>query len=212
MESVSAVEHWVWIPAFAGMTRLILVVFAILLLSTTKTHAGEIRLYTAASTAPLMEHLKPVFETETGDELLIVPASSAVLARQIDAGADADLFLSANRAWADYIAERQDVTTDNHVTILGNALVLAVPQDTAVSDAPLTKAGFEPLVHDRPLAICDPDSVPCGIYAKQALETLGLWDVAQDAKIIRGANALATITKFYTHGSESVRTAGCRRL
>lgn len=168
-------------------------VLVALLLSTFPTHAqDQVRIYAAASTAPLLDALKPAFEAETGDTLLIVPAASSVLARQIEAGAEADLFLSANKGWADYVADRNSINTDNRFPLLGNALVLAVPNDAKVPEAPLSPDGFRTLVKDRPLALCDTDAAPCGIYAKQALETLGLWPTAEKAKIIRGANALAT--------------------
>lgn len=103
-------------------------------------------------------------------------ASSAVLARQIEQGADADLFLSADETWMDRLAKAGKLRPDTRVDLLGNALVLVEPA-----------ASLKPVTIDRTLdlpallgaggrlAVGDPASVPAGIYARQALTALGLW-------------------------------------
>jgi molybdenum ABC transporter molybdate-binding protein len=102
-------------------------------------------------------------------------AASSVLAKQIEAGAPADLFFSADREWMDYLARRGLIRNASRRDLLGNALVLIVPVDSPLrlKIVPgLDLAGA--LGHGR-LATGDPDSVPVGQYARQALTQLGVW-------------------------------------
>jgi molybdate transport system substrate-binding protein len=105
-------------------------------------------------------------------------AASSTLARQIQAGAPADLFCSANETWMDELARRGLVEADTRVSPIGNALVLVAP--LAARPAPLTvdrQLDLPALLGaDGRLALGDPAHVPAGIYARQALASLGLWD------------------------------------
>ncbi|MDA0339344.1 MAG: molybdate ABC transporter substrate-binding protein, partial [Proteobacteria bacterium] len=189
-----------WIPAYAGMTdkgeRLrpliaAIAIFAALFVSPAR--ADEVRLFAASSTAPLFEAFSDVFEKKTGHTLLVVSASSAILANQIVAGADADIFVSANTPWKDHVRERISVWLGDLPPYMGNRLVLVTPKNADVPVAPLTPEGFSTLVRNGPFVLCETQSAPCGIYAKQALESLGLWDIAKKGKVIQGANARATL-------------------
>ena len=173
------------------MATRLLALIALIWAAATSAQADEVRLYVAASTAPLLESLAADFEAKTGHTLLVVPAASSVLARQIEQGTRADIFLSANRQWADHVAKRLNATSRR--TILSNRLVLVAALDTKLPEDPLTPTGFKWLREAGPFAICEPDTVPCGIYAKAALENLGLWDAANAGKLIRSANARATL-------------------
>ena len=105
-------------------------------------------------------------------------ASSSTLARQIEAGAPADLFCAANEKWMDYLAERDLIEADTRTSPIGNALVLVAPAatkpGTVTVNAQLDLAGR--IGTDDRLALGDPAHVPAGIYARQALTALGLWD------------------------------------
>jgi len=121
-------------------------------------------------------------------------AGSGALARQIEQGAPADVFISANVRWMDYLEERKRVATGSRVDLLRNRLVLIAPSPSLVR---LTIAPNFPLaaaLGRGRLAMADPDHVPAGLYGKAALEALGVWRsvAARVARTdnVRGAVAL----------------------
>jgi molybdate transport system substrate-binding protein len=127
-------------------------------------------------------HTKPTFSF----------AASSALAKQIENGAPAALFVSADEQWMDYLADRQLIVPPSRVTFLGNTLVLIAP-----ADHPLKlkiAAGF-PLAQalgSSKLSLADPDSVPAGKYAKAALENLGVWR-SVEGSVARGENVRAAM-------------------
>jgi len=132
---------------------------------------GEVTVFAAASTSLALAEIAEAWKAAGHGHLRAVFASSGVLARQIDNGAPADLYLSANEGWMRWLAERGALDGEP-VTLFGNRLVLVQPADAPVlvldDTLPAALAG-------QRLAIGDPDHVPAGIYARQALESLGLW-------------------------------------
>ncbi|MGH8183072.1 MAG: molybdate ABC transporter substrate-binding protein, partial [Rhodanobacteraceae bacterium] len=131
--------------------------------------------------------LKPALDLMAHDGLLgsptpqLVYAASSALARQIENGAPADLFISADQRWMDDAARHGAIVPATRTNLLGNALELIAPADShaavdlAQGAAPLLKV----LGNDGRIAIALPDSVPAGIYAQQSLTKLGLWDVLE---------------------------------
>jgi molybdate transport system substrate-binding protein len=117
-------------------------------------------------------------------------AASSALARQVEAGAPADLFISADEKWMDALASKGLIRTDTRATMLGNSLVLVAPASSKITLAPVKGFALATALGDGRLALADP-AVPAGRYARQALETLGVWDQV--------ANRVA--------GGESVRAA-----
>lgn len=148
-----------------------------------------VTIFAAASTTPPMEEIARLYDEAGNGRVRLVFASSGLLARQIDNGAPADLFLSANLRWMDWLAERGRLA-GAPVALLGNALVLIQPVD-ASEKLTLDKKLARRLGGAK-LAMADPDHVPAGIYARQALEFLGLWDGLQPA-IVRMTNVRATL-------------------
>lgn len=136
----------------------------------------------AASTTNALGELCEAFHKENDTEVLSNFASSSVLAQQIINGAGADVFLSANVKWADAVA-REDLIA-RRVNLLGNRLVVIVPADSRLSLRTIEDLKTAPTER---LALADPSSAPAGIYAKQALETLGLWS-ALERKVVAGAD------------------------
>ncbi len=134
-------------------------------------------IFAAASLQPALDQLAHDGALGTPAPRLVYAASSA-LARQIENGAPADLFISADERWMDDAAKHAAIVPSTRSDLLGNALVLVAPADSAASidlahgARPFLKA----LGDDGRLAIALPDSVPAGIYAKQSLTQLGLWD------------------------------------
>ena len=131
-----------------------------------------VTVFAAASTAPALTEIAVQLEAESGVEVRLVFASSGVLARQIASGAPADLFISANRRWMDWVVER-GLIDGAPIPLFGNRLVVIQPVDAretlALDDSLPARLG------DGRLAIGDPAHVPAGIYAKEALESLRLW-------------------------------------
>lgn len=153
-------------------------IFSLLLVVTLPVLAAraDVTIYCAASLIDLMEALAYGFEEATGEKVQIVAGASSTLARQIAAGAPADIYISANRDWIDY-AEREagfrDVTP-----FVQNRLVIVAPRGStdviALEELPKRLAG-------RRLAMGDPAHVPAGIYAQQALISAGIWSDLSDA-------------------------------
>ncbi|HKZ10975.1 MAG TPA: molybdate ABC transporter substrate-binding protein [Rhodanobacteraceae bacterium] len=111
----------------------------------------------------------------------LVYAASSALARQIENGAPADLFISADERWMDDAARHGAIVPSTRTDLLGNALVLIAPSDSTarVELAQGAASMLEALGRDGRLAIALPDSVPAGIYAKQSLTKLGTWNALQ---------------------------------
>jgi molybdate transport system substrate-binding protein len=154
----------------------------------------RILVFSAASTISAMNDIGGLFNKKGVGKCVISFASSSTLAKQIERGAPADVFVSANVKWVDYLAERGLIEPGSRFDLLGNRIVLIAPLDSPV------QIQIEPhfrlaelLGHDR-LAMGDPDHVPAGIYGKQALESLGLWKSVERrlarAKDVRAALAL----------------------
>lgn len=143
--------------------------------------------FAAASLTDVMEALAEGFETETGRVVTLVTGSSSTLARQIEAGAPADLFFSANRNYAEAVAEKMGAEAYD---LFGNQLVIVAPEgfDGHVSLETLVVA-----LGDGRLAVGDPAHVPAGIYAQEAMENAGVWGELEarlaPASDVRGALA-----------------------
>jgi molybdate transport system substrate-binding protein len=134
--------------------------------------------FAAASLTDAMEAVGAAYTEATGEPVRFSFASSSTLARQIEAGAPAQIYASANQRWMDYLEDRGLIAAESRVSPIGNRLVLIAPagDDTPdVTIAPdLDLAG---LLGERDrLAVGDPDHVPAGLYAREALVSLGLWE------------------------------------
>jgi molybdate transport system substrate-binding protein len=142
--------------------------------------AQELTVFAAASLTDAMNDVAKVWETGGRPKLRFSFAASSTLARQIDQGATANLFASADAQWMDWAAQRHLIVDDTRRTLLGNELVLVMPKDRVhpVQIGPGWNL-MALLGADGRLATGDPDNVPSGIYMKQALTKLGLWAAAE---------------------------------
>lgn len=143
------------------------------------SRAEELTVFAAASTTTALEEAVDRFPGGSTTVRLVFAASST-LAKQIDHGAPADLFLSANGAWMDYLATRGAIELKSRLDLLGNRLVLIAPADRPLLVSLETGPGLvgptlAAALGDGRLAIGDPAHVPAGIYAKAALEALDAW-------------------------------------
>ncbi|HPF26248.1 MAG TPA: molybdate ABC transporter substrate-binding protein [Steroidobacteraceae bacterium] len=136
---------------------------------------ASITVYAAASLVDALQEVAADFTRATGIEVRSSFASSALLARQIEAGAGADLYLSADRQWMDYLHTRGVLQSDTRVDLLGNRLVLIAPADTRSAVDLSQPRTLERALGSSRLALGDPETVPAGRYARAALQSLGLW-------------------------------------
>lgn len=135
-----------------------------------------VTIFAAASTTNVVNALIAAFESSGGGRVRPVFASSSTLARQIEQGAPADLFLSANAAWMDYLDKRGLLVPGTRVDLFGNRLVLIVPAGKTAQIKIEPGFALADLIGADRLVLGDPAHVPAGIYAKGALETLGVWE------------------------------------
>jgi molybdate transport system substrate-binding protein len=143
-----------------------------LLAAASTAGAGEeVVVFAAASLADALREIAKAFEARTGNRVVLSFGGSNDLARQIRAGAPAEVFVSASAERMDEVQEAGFVRPADRVDLLSNRLVVVVPTDakTAVATA-------EDLTRVRRLALGDPQAVPAGIYARQWLERRGLWE------------------------------------
>ncbi|MBB3997976.1 molybdate ABC transporter substrate-binding protein [Aureimonas pseudogalii] len=152
--------------------------------------------FAAASLKNAFDEINAAWTSETGKSATISYAASSALAKQIESGAPADLFASADLAWMDELAKKDLIQPATRTELLGNEIVLVAP---AASAKPTTiEPGFalKTMLGDGKLAMANVDSVPAGKYGKAALEKLGVWasvagDVAQ-AENVRAALLLVS--------------------
>ncbi|TDT01596.1 molybdate ABC transporter substrate-binding protein [Erwinia rhapontici] len=139
--------------------------------------AENVTVFAAASLTNALQDIAS--EYEQGKDVKIVSsfASSSTLARQIEQGAPADLFISADQQWMDYASEKKTIDNGSRVTLLGNDLVLVAPTASQPQPVNISKTtDWKSLLKGQRLAVGDPDHVPAGIYAKEALQNLGAWE------------------------------------
>ncbi|MDR3500308.1 MAG: molybdate ABC transporter substrate-binding protein [Parvibaculum sp.] len=136
--------------------------------------------FAAASLKNALDDVIASYAATGGGKITASYAASSVLARQIEAGAKAEVFISADADWMDYLGQRGLVDAKSRENLLGNRLVLIAPK---TSTATLAIAPGFPLLQalgDGRLAIADPDSVPAGKYGRSSLTSLGVWSSVVD--------------------------------
>jgi molybdate transport system substrate-binding protein len=151
----------------------------LLLLATAPVHAEEpVRVFAAASLTTALDEIADAWRAHGHPRPVLAYAGSSALAKQIAAGAPADLFASADRSWMDYVAERGRIDATTRVDLLGNTLVLVAPKGRAFV-ATLERGTDLAGAFEGRLCTGEPGVVPVGIYAQQALSELGQWDALQ---------------------------------
>lgn len=138
--------------------------------------ADEITVFAAASMTTALTEIETEFEAATGHELVVSFAGSSTLARQIQQGAPADIFISANPGWMDMLAADGLVEDGTRFDLLSNSIVLIAADANAAPVDIRPGMDLAGLLEGGRLAMALVDAVPAGIYGKASLETLGLWD------------------------------------
>ncbi|WP_457795947.1 molybdate ABC transporter substrate-binding protein [Methylocystis sp. S23] len=134
-----------------------------------------VTVFAAASLKNALDAAAAAFKAKTGIETKISYAGSMALAKQIEAGAPADVFFSADQASMDYLAAKSLIKAETRSDLLGNSLVVVAPQSSKTGKLAFTKEAFAAAIGSGKVATGDPASVPVGKYAKAALEKLDLW-------------------------------------
>lgn len=151
------------------------VALSLVLLATAARAQDTVTVFAAASLTDSLKAVVDAYKAKTGKTVTLSFGASSALARQIEQGAPADIFLSADTDWMDYLQQKNLIDTTSRKTLLGNQLVLiGGPGSKRLTIAPhFNLAGA---LGDGRLALADPASVPAGKYGKAALTTLGVWD------------------------------------
>jgi molybdate transport system substrate-binding protein len=175
-----------------GILGLILALLGTSLL-TVPAQAADVTVFAAASLKNALDDAVKIYEAKTGQKVAVSYAASSALAKQIESGAPADIFFSADLDWMDYLEQKSLIDVPSRHTLLGNTLVLVAPKDSTVSLAieknfPLLQA----LGPDGKLAMASVDAVPAGKYGKAALTYLGVWD-AVAPRVAQAENVRAAL-------------------
>jgi len=158
--------------------------------------AADVTVFAAASLKEAMDDHARQFEASTGNKVIISYGASNALAKQIEAGAPADVFISADLDWMDYVDQRHLLAPGTRFSLLRNSLVLIAPVSSKSALKIGPKFGLAAALGPEKLAMANPDSVPAGKYGKAALEKLGVWSSVEKqvarAETVRAALALVS--------------------
>lgn len=177
-------------------------ILALLVVSGPARAAETVTIFAAASLKNALDDAAAAFEAKTGITVKASYAASSALAKQIEQGAPADLFASADAAWMDYAAGHGLVQSGTRIDLLGNRLVAVAPKDSPLASLELTPGAFSAAVGTGRWTTGTVASVPCGVYARQALTKLGLWDVA--APRLAEADNVRSALQFVSRGEAAL--------
>jgi molybdate transport system substrate-binding protein len=167
--------------------------FLVMLTAGLPARAEYVFVLAAASLQNALDDAVQDFDKTSGDNVRVSYGASSALAKQIENAAPADIFISADLDWMDYVEKAKMVKPGTRANLLANKLVLVAPADHAV---PVAIAANFPLAQrlgaDGRLAMADPDSVPAGKYGKGALENLGVWNSVEN-RIARAEDVRAAL-------------------
>jgi molybdate transport system substrate-binding protein len=137
-------------------------------------------IFAAASMKNALDEIDAAYTAKSGVKIIASYAASSVLAKQIEQGAPADVFVSADTDWMDYAMAKKTIDEPTRINLLGNSIVLIAPKGSAIGNVTIAQ-GFDlaRLAGDGKIATGDVRSVPVGKYAKAALEKLGAWQAAE---------------------------------
>jgi molybdate transport system substrate-binding protein len=157
-----------------------------------RAQGGDVVVFAAASLKNALDAINEQWQKETGKKATISYASSPALAKQIEQGAPAQMFISADLDWMDYAASKNLIKPDTRSNLLGNRIVLIAPKDKAQPVEIKPSFDLAKIVGDGRLSMANVEAVPAGKYGKAALEKLGVWD-SVSAKIAQAENVRAAL-------------------
>jgi molybdate transport system substrate-binding protein len=173
------------------------------LLTPATAQEKTLTVFAAASMKNALDDFNASFTKATGIKVSTSYAATSALAKQLEAGAPADIFISADLQWMEYAITHKLVDPASRVNLLGNQLVLIAPKDSKLANVQIAK-GFDiaKLAGDARIAVADVNSVPAGKYAKTALTNLGAWDKAEP-KLAQAENVRAALA-YVSRGETAV--------
>ena len=212
-------------PVRSPMSRVLLVFVLPLLLGSIwglPAFADDARLFifAAASLKDALDEVNDAYRQAKGPESSTSFAASSTLAKQIEAAAPVDVFISADLDWMDYLAKKNLIKPETRANLLGNRLVLIAPADSTAKLAIGPNFPLAQALGNGRLAIANPEAVPAGKYGKAALETLGVWSSVADrlapaenvratlALVSRGEAPLGIVYQTDAASSKSVKIVG----
>ncbi|WP_280563240.1 molybdate ABC transporter substrate-binding protein [Chromohalobacter sp. 48-RD10] len=183
--------------------------------------AERVKVFAAASLTDAVGALAEAYERDHDVDIVPVYAASSTLARQIANGAPAAVYLSANERWMDWLGAQDGITLSHRHDVLGNRLALIAPRDSDLDRLTLDEtASIAERLGEGRLALGNPEHVPAGIYAKQALTSLGQWQALAPrlaradnvrsalALVERGEAPLGIVYSSDAQASDKVKTLG----
>jgi molybdate transport system substrate-binding protein len=188
------------LPRFTTLRGLL--VYILLILSSIAWAASasaqqdKLVIFAAASLKDALDEVNTAYQHDKGQDTTTSYAASSTLAKQIEAAAPADIFISADLDWMDYLAKKALIKPETRSNLLGNRLVLIAPLNSTIKLGIGRNFTLARALGNGRLAIADPNSVPAGRYGKAALEALGVWSSIADklapAENVRAALALVS--------------------
>jgi molybdate transport system substrate-binding protein len=176
-----------------GLAAAISGVAIVLLVGTSGMLAQEkVTVFAAASLKNALDAVNAACEADVGEAATVSYAASSALAKQIEEGAPADVFMSADLDWMKYLSDRNLIKVDTETQLLGNGIVLVAPADSKVETTIAENFDLAGLLGDGRLAMGDVKAVPAGKYGKAALESLGVW-ASVERKVAQAENVRAAL-------------------
>lgn len=166
---------------------------AMLLTAVPTTQAADnVVVFAAASLKNALDAVNASWQADGNEPATISYAASSALARQIESGAPADVFISADLDWMRYLSGKNLTKPDTEVQLLGNRIVLIAPRDSTTETTIEPDFKLADLLGDGRLAMADVKAVPAGKYGKAALEKLGVWSSVEN-KVAQAENVRAAL-------------------
>ena len=180
-----------WLGQVVGLAAAILVLWGPAKRPTV-AQGGDVLVFAAASLKNALDAINAQWQKDTGKKATISYAASSALAKQIEQGAPAQLFISADLDWMDYLAGKNLIKPETRSNLLGNRIVLIAQKDKARPVEIKTAFDLAKILGDGRLSMANVDSVPAGKYGKAALEKLGVWTTVS-GKIAQAENVRAAL-------------------
>ncbi|HEY4275645.1 MAG TPA: molybdate ABC transporter substrate-binding protein [Rhizomicrobium sp.] len=192
----------------------------LLMLAPLPAFAADVTVFGAASLADALKEIAANYEKQDHKQVAVSLAASSALARQIEASGGADVFISADLDWMDYLDNKGLIQHDTRANLLGNKLVLVAGKDVSTNINIAPHFDLLGALKGGRLAIADPDSVPAGKYGRTALTSLGVWNSVVNrlvnaenvrvalAYVARGEAPLGIVYETDAKADKNVRIAG----
>ncbi len=175
----------------AGYSIFLLFLFSVCSCDDNKTHENEIVVFCASSLSPIMEKINTQWEKNHQEKIIINSASSGILARQIENGAKADIFLSANMDWIDHLLNSMSINKQAH-NVASNRLVVVAPIDNDIDSIGLQDLLLVMINENGKISISDPGHVPLGKYTKESLDFYDVFD-KMSSQMVNTKNARSAL-------------------